>query len=66
MLIKLIMLKFATSGSVAVALRIFLRATTGYLNVLKGELPSRALTGDYKQCLMYTNQFTILKGRLSV
>lgn len=66
MSIKLNMLKSAASSSGAATIRIFLRITAGYLNVLKGELPSRALAESDKQCLMFTNQFTILKGHLSV
>lgn len=58
------MVIFAASGSEAVVSRVFSRIA-GYLNVLKGELPSRALTWDHIQCSTYTNQFIILKGKRS-
>ncbi len=64
MLAKLFMVKFAASGSGTGVFRAFVRVA-GYLNVFKGELPSRALTWDHIQCSMFTNQFIILKGRRS-
>ena len=64
MLIKLFMVVFAASGSEAVAPKAFV-CIAGYFNVLKGELPSRALTWDLIQCSTFINQFTISKGRLS-
>ncbi len=63
MLVKLFMVIFAASGSEAAA-KAFV-CVAGCLHVLKGELPSRALTWDHIQCLMFTNQFIILKGRHS-
>ncbi len=62
MLAKLFMVIFAASGSGAVASKAFV-CIAGYLNVLKGELPSRALTWDHIQCSTFTNQFIILRGR---
>jgi hypothetical protein len=61
------MLEFAAYCSEAVVSAALIPAPllynmTGILNVNKYGLPSRALTGNYKQCLIFTNQSIILKG----
>ncbi len=69
------MVEFAASGSGAdvpkVCTHYFAGMKAGYLNslkwifesALKWSVLSRALTGINDQCLMYTNQFIILKVR---
>jgi hypothetical protein len=56
------MLLFAASSSKTAVFREFARLIAGCLNVIKSELPSRALVWSYLQCSMFTNQFTISKG----
>ena len=62
---KTFMVEFAASGSETVVSRVVMRIITGCLIILKWNVPSRALTGGVKQCLMFTNQFITLKDRLS-
>jgi hypothetical protein len=57
------MVKFAASGSEAVAFRVFTCVIAGYKDVLNGGILSRALAWSYKQCSTFTNQSIILKGR---
>jgi hypothetical protein len=56
------MVKSAASGSEMVVSKASKRVLAGFLNVLADGLPFRALTGSYKQCLMFTNQSITLKG----
>lgn len=56
------MVVFPASGSGAVVISAFRRMMAGYSNILQGKLLSRALTGNYRQCSMYTKQSTILMG----
>ncbi len=56
------MVEFVAYSSEAVVSRAFISISAICLNVLKRNLPSRALAGSNMQCSMSTNQFTILKG----
>jgi hypothetical protein len=55
-------LEFAASSSEAVVSRAFTCGVARYINVLNRGLPSRAFAGSFKQCLMYTNQYTTSMG----
>ena len=59
------MVKLAASGSRVVYLGAFKCIIAGYINVLKGELPSRAMPESYIPCSMFTSQFTISQGSRS-
>lgn len=59
--INLIVLKFVASGSEVTGFIMVRRAIVTRLGVFKYVLPSWALARSYKQCLMFTSQFTILK-----
>ena len=64
MVAKLFVVEFAATSSEAAVSKAFMCMFARYLNVVKWGLPSRALTGSYKQCSTFTNQFSSLRDSL--
>ena len=59
------MVEFAALGSEAVVSRTCICIFAGCLNILKWNLPSRALTRESERCSMFTNQSITSKDSLS-